>query len=220
MQPLKSGQTSLHGLVWISLWGVSLLFVCRWMCWSPSSLSCFSRSTPPEILRASDWLTTTSWATCWPSPSSSWSQYAPASPVTPYCWSRVLSFQAKWILLHPGFPLLEWDPWAVSKLLLSGQPEHGVARREGNCSAGPPGQGGATRALTYFRKHEYFYLLLYISDFRASDVSLHCCLRSSRASGTIKLTRIWLSCSCGWTTTNTIHRPEGLWAGRTQTIII
>lgn len=74
--------------------------------------------------------------------------------------------------------------------------------------------------LTYFRKNEYFYLLLYISDFRASDVSLHCCLKSSRVSGTTKLTRIWLSCSCGWTTTNTIHRPEGLWAGRTQMIII
>lgn len=46
----------------------------RWTFWSLSSLSCFSRSTPPETLRASDWPTTTSWVTCWLSPSSCWSR--------------------------------------------------------------------------------------------------------------------------------------------------
>ncbi|XP_068172314.1 gamma-tubulin complex component 4 isoform X4 [Antennarius striatus] len=33
---------------------------CRWTCWSLSSLSCCSRSTPPETSRASGWPTTTS----------------------------------------------------------------------------------------------------------------------------------------------------------------
>lgn len=68
--------------------------------------------------------------------------------------------------------------------------------------------------------NEYFYLQLCISIARASDVSLHCCSKSSRVSGTIKLTQIWLSCFCGWTTTNTIHRLEGPWAGRSQVIRI
>lgn len=56
-------------------WAVLLPFASRWMCWSRSSLSCFSRSTPPETSRASDWPTTISSATCSLSPSSSWSRY-------------------------------------------------------------------------------------------------------------------------------------------------
>lgn len=65
----------------------------------------------------------------------------PVSPPTrhPRCWGRPDQVSPT----HPGLPLPERDPGAVSDLLLSGQSEHGVSGREGDGSAGPAGQGGA-----------------------------------------------------------------------------
>lgn len=118
----------------------------RWTCSSLSSLSCSSRSTPPETSRASVWPTTTSSVTCSPSPSSCWSRYQ--SHCSNYVGTsstvemNLLSLtKTVCSLLSSGVSLSERDPRAVSQLLLSGQPDGGVAGRERNCSAGHPGQG-------------------------------------------------------------------------------
>lgn len=143
MQSALSWHTETHRLLQLSC---SPAVCLRWTCSSLSSLSCSSRSTPPETSRASVWPTTTSSVTCSPSPSSSWSRYQSywSNHVATSSTAKInLLFLKKTVCspLSSGVSLSERDPRAVSQLLLSGQSDGGVAGRERNCSAGHPGQG-------------------------------------------------------------------------------
>lgn len=143
MESALSWHTETHRLLQLSC---SPAVCLRWTCSSLSSLSCSSRSTPPETSRASVWPTTTSSVTCSPSPSSSWSRYQSywSNHVATSSTAKInLLFLKKTVCspLSSGVSLSERDPRAVSQLLLSGQSDGGVAGRERNCSAGHPGQG-------------------------------------------------------------------------------
>ena len=87
------------------------------------------------------------------------------------------------MLVPSGVPLSERDPGAVPELLLAGQSERGVSGREGERSAGHPGQGAVSYLLIgVMLEHKKLYsVTLPCFNFRASDGSPPCCLKSSPA---------------------------------------
>ena len=192
----------------VSLWSS----VFRWMFWSLSFLSCFSRSTPPETLRASDWHTTISSATCWPSPSSCWSRYV-AEGFT--CQQASSSHTDK--LWSSGVPLSERDPGAVRYLLFSGQSDRGCSGRERSRSARPAGQGTTCCLLVlHIWCSNVWRCLTFNRNFRVSDDSRPYCSKSFRVWPTTRSNLNWLSFYYDWITTSTTHRQEARWAGRTH----